>query len=98
MRALRRPIPCGYSPGANLRGRDRVVARHVAVEFGGFTEGMARVERRNICCGDIWALGEFSGQPIDRRLPVAAVHPIDQAQRPKILRAQRFFLTEAGTP
>src|SRR3546814_17076273 len=57
---------------------------------------MAGVQRRDVGGGDLRTVAELAVQPVDRRLPPASAHPVDEAQRPEVLAAQSLLLGQAG--
>ena len=56
---------------------------------------MTGVQRGDVGGGDIGLLGKFGVEPVHRSGAGPTIHPIDQAQRPHIFRAQRLFVREA---
>ena len=56
---------------------------------------MTGVQGGDVRLGDVRVLRELRLQPVNRCLALAAVHPVDEAQRPHVLRAQRFLVREA---
>ena len=90
-------LAAGHRPvkaGRDIRRPHREPSGDVG-HFDGLAEGVAGVQRPAVGAGQVRPGGEFLVQPVDGRLPVAGVHPIDQTQGPQVPAAQRLLLRQA---
>src|SRR2546430_2555616 len=69
-----RPTHGAIAPRRDGRARDRIT-HEVLRHLGGLAEGVAGIHGRGVGLGELGPVGELAAQPLDRRLPVAAVHP-----------------------
>ena len=83
-------------PRREMRRGDGV-RRDAVRHLGGLAEGMAGVQRGDVGGGEFGMTGEPLVEPIDGRLPVAVVHPVDQAEGVQILAAQRVLPLQPAT-
>ena len=88
--------PAHRAVASRLDGRAaHRVANEMLRHFGRFAERVAGVHGRDVRLGELGPLSELAAQPLDRRLPVAAVHPQHQAQRPHVAAAVRLPARQA---
>ncbi len=63
--------------------------------LGGLAISVAGIQRGDVRFGKLGSLGELGLQPVDDRLAVAVEHPEREPERPHVLAAQRFLVSEA---